>query len=649
MESDGGRGHNVAMRCCAGPLAAVPAIVLWLLGGVAAAQPAPAAEPDPPLSPEDAIFLDPSITGEAIEIWGERPDKPFDRDTQVRLSGEELAERGATNLAEALDLLPDLVVREQGRGGQQVEIRGARKGSVKILIDGVAVSDPYYGNFDLASIPVTDIVQIRVSSSPASPIDGVGGPGGVVEVHTRDAIGPRIVLARVAGSTLPSAEAAATGRMAIAPRLALRVSATGTLGFRDLAVTPEGGETTSLDEDRRQEVGAARLEYRRGKRRAVLDGWAEHATYVVPPGEEGSDDILVIDGETQVRASLLADDQLDTWRLQGRAYGHYLTRESRYYGDPSLEGYLRREDLEAVRLGAAGLANRPLGPRTHVIGSAVLDSEDADVVGFDGTRTGGRASLLEVAGGLQFADGPVGIDGALGMAAPFGIDAAFWPEAKLATTYRPVETVMLKLTGGRKGRLPTLRERFRLDIGNQELGPEQVWFAELETGLRPSRWVKLRVAPFLRRSNGLIQFDAGRDMLINSGTFDIRGFDSEIAVAPDEPVGAGATFSFIDAFSEERGGDSLDFLPRNRASIWLALRRVRYGGTVRLRYQSRQIDRGVTLPAGTLFDLSAWARLPADLTATARLDNAVDRDYEDRAGVAAPGRVLMLAIQGEWK
>lgn len=620
------------------------ALVCLLSAGEAAAQ-----ETDPPVSPEDAIFLDPSITGEAIEIWGERPDKPFDRDTQLRLSGEELAERGATNLAEALELLPDLVVREQGRGGQQVEIRGARKGSVKILIDGVAVSDPYYGNFDLASIPVTDIVQIRVSSSPASPIDGVGGPGGVVEVHTRDAVGPRIVLARVAGSTLPSAEAAATGRMALTPRLAMRASATGTLGFRDLQVMPAAGEATTLREDRQQEVGTARLEYRRGKRRAVLDGWVEHASYVVPPGEEGSDDILVIDGETQVRGSLLADDELEKWRLQGRAYGHYLARDSRYYDDPSLEGYLRREDLEAVRLGAAGLANRPLGPRTHVIGSAVLDSEEADVVGFDGNSTGGRASLLEVAGGLQFADGPIGIDGAVGMAAPFGIDAAFWPEAKLSTTYRPVEPVAIKLTGGRKGRLPTLRERFRLDIGNEELGPEQVWFVEAETALSPSRWVRLRIAPFVRRSNGLIRFDEGRDTLVNSGTFDIRGFDSEVAVAPEEPVGGGATFSYIDAFSEELGGDSLDFLPHDRASLWVAIRRARYGATVRLRYQSRQNDRGAVLAAGTLLDLSAWARLTRDLTATARVDNAVDRDYQDRAGVAAPGRVLLLAIQGEWK
>ena len=68
--------------------------------------------------------------GEAIEIFDERPDKPFDRDTEVRLTGEQLAARGAVDLATALALLPDVTVRDAGRGGFNVDIRGARKGAV---------------------------------------------------------------------------------------------------------------------------------------------------------------------------------------------------------------------------------------------------------------------------------------------------------------------------------------------------------------------------------------------------------------------------------------------------------------------------------------------------------------------------------------
>src|SRR5215211_6955840 len=126
----------------------------------------PGADPNA-LSDEDLARL---AEGETIEIYDERPDKPFDRDTEVRLTGEELAARGAVDLGTALALLPDVSVREAGRGGFNIDIRGARKGAVSILIDGVLVSDPYYGTFDVSTIPITDIVQIRVATTPQSPI-----------------------------------------------------------------------------------------------------------------------------------------------------------------------------------------------------------------------------------------------------------------------------------------------------------------------------------------------------------------------------------------------------------------------------------------------------------------------------------------------
>ena len=143
----------------------IAAGALW--GGWARAE----GDPPPPAGLSDADLLKLS-QGEAIEIYDERPDKPFDRDTEVRLTGEELAARGAVDLKTALALIPDVTVRESGRGGFQIDVRGARKGEVAVWIDGVLVSDPWYGTFDVTSIPITDIVQIRVATTPQSPIDG---------------------------------------------------------------------------------------------------------------------------------------------------------------------------------------------------------------------------------------------------------------------------------------------------------------------------------------------------------------------------------------------------------------------------------------------------------------------------------------------
>src|SRR3982751_4497405 len=101
---------------------------LWGAQARAQGDPVPPAQ----LSDDDLLKIS---EGEAIEIFDERPDKPFDRDTEIRLTGAELAARGATDLGTALALLPEINVRDAGRGGFNIDIRGARKGDVTILID----------------------------------------------------------------------------------------------------------------------------------------------------------------------------------------------------------------------------------------------------------------------------------------------------------------------------------------------------------------------------------------------------------------------------------------------------------------------------------------------------------------------------------
>ena len=72
--------------------------------------------------------------------------------------------------------------------GIRVDVRGAKQFSVLLLIDGVPVTEPYFGIYDVSSIPVTDIVEIRVQLAPASPLEGPGGDGGIIEVMTLRAL-----------------------------------------------------------------------------------------------------------------------------------------------------------------------------------------------------------------------------------------------------------------------------------------------------------------------------------------------------------------------------------------------------------------------------------------------------------------------------
>ncbi|HMG24230.1 MAG TPA: TonB-dependent receptor, partial [Kofleriaceae bacterium] len=413
--------------------------------------------------------------GESIEIFDERPDKPFDRDTELRLTGAELAARGATDLATALALLPEIDVRDAGRGGYNIDIRGARKGAVGILIDGVLVTDPYYGTFDVSTIPITDIVQIRVATTPQSPIDGPGGPGGVIEVHTRDAIGAQLVIARVIGDSLPSFGATGTARIPLARHLALRLSASGLGGARDLELPGDA----SIGEHRYAATGSGRLEYRDGDRRVAVDGFLDDRHYVSPPSDTLRGTILMIDRETTARASAKADDRIGTLQLQGQLWTHYLERRSRSYVDPSLGNTVQVENLKALRSGAAALATQPFLRDFRWAASATVDFEKAAVSDIMNATVRGKLTILEAAGDLQYERRQFRADLAAGVAVPFGIDARPWPEVKAVAKYRPIEDLELTATGAYKGRVPSLRERFEAGIGNPALGPERIAHAEL--------------------------------------------------------------------------------------------------------------------------------------------------------------------------
>ena len=590
----------------------------------------------------------PMVGAETVELWGERPDKPFRRDTRLELTGAELGERGVTDLAEALALVPELEVVYKGRGGMQVNIRGARKGAIKIIVDGVPVAEPYYGTFDISTMPVTDIEQIRVSLSPSSPVDGVGGPGGVIEVHTRDAIGARLARLYLQGSDLPAANLSATVRHALSESLAARASVAALLSGEEYDLGDQGG----LDEDRRGLTGGLRLEYRRGGRRVLVDGLLQHHQFAVNPGDQESSLTRVVDGLLTARLGVVGDLPLGGYRLQGRAHWQRLDEDSTSYDGPLLDEVRREEQLSANRVGAGFLVNRPVSSQLWLVGSGTVDSDSGDLVYVDtGSRGGGRATISALAAGLQYEAEPLRVDVAAGIAMPIGIGEGPWPEAKAALAYAPLAAMTLTTTLAHKGRMPTLRELYSSDIGNEELDPEIASFAEVAVDLAPLPWLSMRVASYLRYSDGIIRFDGERRALINIDDLTFRGVDATVEVGRGRSLGGGATWSFTDEFSARLGTDTLALVPMHRATLWFTGRlRQRGGATLRLTHVGDQTDNGVDLAAFTNVELGAHYRLRDDLMATLRIDNLADDRYLMRSfGVRSAGRVATLALLGEWR
>jgi vitamin B12 transporter len=95
---------------------------------------------------------------------------------------------------DALAAVPGLnVVQSGGPGGQtSVFMRGTNSNHVKVLVDGIDVSDPSNpnGSFDLGQLLTGDVARIEVLRGPQSGLYGSDAIGGVISITTKSGSGP---------------------------------------------------------------------------------------------------------------------------------------------------------------------------------------------------------------------------------------------------------------------------------------------------------------------------------------------------------------------------------------------------------------------------------------------------------------------------
>jgi len=110
------------------------------------------------------------------------------------ITAADIAAMQARNLPDVLQDVPGLnIVQNGGPGGlAQVYMRGTNQNHTKVLIDGIDVSDPSSvdGSFDFSQILTSDIKQVEVLRGPQSGLYGSDAIGGVINVVTKQGSGP---------------------------------------------------------------------------------------------------------------------------------------------------------------------------------------------------------------------------------------------------------------------------------------------------------------------------------------------------------------------------------------------------------------------------------------------------------------------------
>ena len=105
--------------------------------------------------------------------------------TVREVTAQEIQNKGARTLDQAVDLLPGVDVRVGAQGVPRINIRGYRTRQVLLLLNGIPFNSSYDGQFDPSIIPVENIAKIKLSYGSHSVLYGDGGSAGVINIVTK--------------------------------------------------------------------------------------------------------------------------------------------------------------------------------------------------------------------------------------------------------------------------------------------------------------------------------------------------------------------------------------------------------------------------------------------------------------------------------
>lgn len=89
------------------------------------------------------------------------------------------------DLADVLRFAPGVQITTGNKDEYTLKLRGIDSRRIALLVDGVPVSEPYYGSFDLKTVSAGGIQTLQVTTGPSSVLYGPNTMGGIVNVITR--------------------------------------------------------------------------------------------------------------------------------------------------------------------------------------------------------------------------------------------------------------------------------------------------------------------------------------------------------------------------------------------------------------------------------------------------------------------------------
>ena len=594
------------------------------------------------------------------------------------LLGEDLRARGVTRVSDALREVPGAMLVQSGSYGAVTSLflRGGESRYTKVLIDGVPVNSSG-GFFDFSHLTTDNIDRIEIVRGPASVLYGADAVSGIVQIFTRRgsdqsraSIGARAGRYR---SFDVDADVAGDNQLGQFSFGAARHSTNGILPFNNqyrngtLSSALTLGHSNEGDVRLSARYTAAEFHYPTDFAGQPVDSNSYRTQHRLTVGLDAGRNLTdylqarFLAGTNEV--SDLTEDIAVPFGGTAPEHSAFKSRGYRRNAEGRLSFFLPAKASLTVG------ANYEREHERSSNGSGPVGGSTTETDSFDASRHN-VAYYSELLGNPdeRFSytlSGRVDDNsdyhrfGTYRIGANAGILPAIRLRASLSTAFNAPAFNQLR---------PTL-----YTVGSPDLQPEKIRSAEV--GLMTSSWAepfRLSAMYFTQRFSDLIQYVNGgppsyKGSYANLTAASSNGYEAELALLSSSNWRGSASFTIVNPRVTEvppgyQGsdavGDALIRRPSHSGSIVMTYSRpTRAGVGVALNFVGKRADTDfaqfpsprVTLPAYTKLDLSA--ELPVamrgrgGLTLNARVENVLNKRYEDVLHFSAPGRTLLIGAR----
>lgn len=630
------------------PFFSVPALVL--AGGLTLSLAIPAVAQ--PAADGDEKDQDKDAVKEEVVVTATRTAMPLSKigSSISVVTADDLKRDQAAFLEDALRSLPGISLSRSGNVGGVTSafIRGESSGNTLVMIDGVEVNDPAApgGPFNFGNLSTADIERVEVLRGPQSLLYGSRAIGGVINIITRDGQ-PGFQANGSFESGAFNSFRAQTTLSGGTERVTFRLSADG---FRTDGISAADKRDGNTERDG---LDQATVSTRLG---IVLSSAAKIDAHV-----RVRDSNTDFDGfDFSTGRPVDANNVNDATSVEA---GGSLTFESM---NGALETIfsgarfsLNRDSLEDSVRTIASLGKRrefSLQSNLHLGSDAVL------TVGLEREKTSMDFTFFSAFGNFPTA-GAARINSAFGqfqitlddvLTVTAGVRRDDHSTFGGATTFRftgaivvPGGDTIIRSSYGEGFKAPSLFDLFDPFTGNPGLLPEenQSYDIGIEHHFLKGR-AMLRGTWFDTDSKNLIGFSFATFTSANTARSRARGVEIEASIELTESLRASANYTLTSARDKDLGS-RLVRRPKNAASANLYYQGDgRLGGSLAVSYTGKKADTGgIRLDDYVLIEARATYRLWQGVSLFGRVENLLDKKYQEIFGFGAPGASVFAGLR----